>query len=82
MVCWRGLGEVGPEFILSLLVAVTDPYRYVVEEYPVPGRLNMDKLRERGLPPGPKYKTLKLGGSVELPNGEMLHASEVRGNAT
>ncbi|KAJ8525743.1 hypothetical protein ON010_g15371 [Phytophthora cinnamomi] len=39
----------------------------------------MDKLRQRGLPPGPKYGTLKLGGSVELPNGEMLHASEVTG---
>ncbi|KAE9033432.1 hypothetical protein PR003_g8515 [Phytophthora rubi] len=54
-------------------------FGYVIEEYPVPGRLNMDKLRERGLPPGPKYRTLKLGESVELPNGEILHASEVTG---
>ncbi|POM64936.1 Hypothetical protein PHPALM_19464 [Phytophthora palmivora] len=54
-------------------------FGYVVEEYPVPGKLNLHALRERGLPPGPKYRTLKLGGSVELPNGEILHASEVIG---
>ncbi|KAL4154823.1 hypothetical protein PRNP1_006939 [Phytophthora ramorum] len=54
-------------------------FGYVIEEYPVPGKLNMDALRTRGLPPGPKYRTLKYGGSVELPNGEMLHASEVTG---
>ncbi|KAG3168162.1 hypothetical protein PI124_g4398 [Phytophthora idaei] len=54
-------------------------FGYVVEEYSVPGKLNLDALRERGLPPGPKYGTLKLGGSVELPNGEILHASEVIG---
>ncbi|KAG7388926.1 Zinc phosphodiesterase ELAC protein 1 [Phytophthora pseudosyringae] len=54
-------------------------FGYVVEEYPVPGKLNTDALRERGLPPGPKYRTLKLGGSVELPNGEILESSEVIG---
>ncbi|OWZ12615.1 hypothetical protein PHMEG_00014194 [Phytophthora megakarya] len=54
-------------------------FGYVVEEHPIPGKLNIDALRERGLPPGPNYRTLKLGGSVELPNGETLHASEVTG---
>ncbi|RMX67999.1 hypothetical protein KXD40_004456 [Peronospora effusa] len=53
--------------------------RYVVEEYTFPGKLNVDALRERGLPPGPNYRKLKLGESVELPNGEILHASEVIG---
>ncbi|ETI33945.1 hypothetical protein L917_18575 [Phytophthora nicotianae] len=52
---------------------------YVVEEYPVPGKLDLNALRKRGLPPGPKYGTLKLGGSVELPSGEIIHASEVTG---
>lgn len=54
-------------------------FGYVVEEYPVPGKLDSVALRRRGLPPGPKYRTLKLGGSVELPNGEILEASEVVG---
>lgn len=48
-----------------------------MEEYPIPGKLDLSTLRKRGLPPGPKYRTLKLGGSVELPNGDPLHASEV-----
>ncbi|KAL3674716.1 hypothetical protein V7S43_000651 [Phytophthora oleae] len=54
-------------------------FGYVVEEYDVPGKLNTDALRERGLPPGPNFRTLKLGGSVELPNGDIIHASEVTG---
>ncbi|CAI5722486.1 unnamed protein product [Peronospora effusa] len=54
-------------------------FGYVVEEYTFPGKLNVDALRERGLPPGPNYRKLKLGESVELPNGEILHASEVIG---
>ncbi|CAI5744240.1 unnamed protein product [Peronospora destructor] len=54
-------------------------FGYVVEEYPFAGKLNLDALRERGLPPGPNYRKLKLGGSVELPNGEILYASEVTG---
>ncbi|CAH0475583.1 unnamed protein product [Peronospora belbahrii] len=54
-------------------------FGYVVEEYPFPGKLNIDALRKRGLPPGPNYRKLKLGCSIELPNGEMIHASEVTG---
>lgn len=51
--------------------------RYVVEEYPIPGRLMAEELLARGLPPGPLYRELKRGVSVTLPNGETLHAAEV-----
>ncbi|KAG2528912.1 hypothetical protein BBO99_00003043 [Phytophthora kernoviae] len=52
-------------------------FGFVVEEYPIPGKLDIEALQERGLPPGPKYRALKLGESVELPSGEIIQASEV-----
>ncbi|TYZ61090.1 hypothetical protein PybrP1_004551 [[Pythium] brassicae (nom. inval.)] len=54
-------------------------FGYVVEEHPLPGRLNAAALRARGLAPGPLYKELKSGASVTLPSGETIHASEVTG---
>ncbi|CEG38323.1 ribonuclease z [Plasmopara halstedii] len=63
----------------AVLKHTVTSFGYVVEEYPIPGKLNLDALRKRGLPPGPKYRALKLGKSVKLPNGDILHASEVVG---
>lgn len=54
-------------------------FGYVVEEHTIPGKLKSDELRRRGLPPGPLYRELKLGNSVMLPSGEMLHAADVTG---
>jgi ribonuclease BN (tRNA processing enzyme) len=54
-------------------------FGYVVEEHTIPGKLKSDELLRRGLQPGPLYRELKLGNSVMLPSGEMLHAADVTG---
>lgn len=51
--------------------------RYVIEEYQHPGKLRADLVLQRGLPPGPLYKSLKNGNSVRLPNGDVIEPSQV-----
>jgi hypothetical protein len=47
---------------------------YVINELPVSicERLNTEKLKQRGLTPGPLFAKLKSGQTVELPNGEKV----------
>ena len=52
-------------------------FGYVVEEKSKPGTINEKLCISRGLLPGPSYRTLKEGGSVELPDGSVIHAQEV-----
>nr|CCA21160.1 conserved hypothetical protein [Albugo laibachii Nc14] len=54
-------------------------FGYVVEEYQHPGKLRPDLVLQRGLAPGPLYKTLKNGKSVRLPNGDVIQPNEVVG---
>ena len=42
---------------------------FVVEESPLPGKINVEKCLARGLLPGPAYKRLKSGEDVEAPDG-------------
>lgn len=51
---------------------------YVVKEADVEGTIDAEATMARGLMPGPQYAVLKRGGSVELPDGSMLHSHEVR----
>ncbi|RHZ32284.1 hypothetical protein DYB37_012611 [Aphanomyces astaci] len=53
--------------------------RYVVEENTRPGRIDVAAATRRGLVPGPLYKQLKGGDSVQLPDGSTLHPHEVMG---
>ncbi|CAK4626813.1 hypothetical protein LEN26_000249 [Aphanomyces euteiches] len=54
-------------------------FGYVMEENEIKGRLDADAAQRRGLPPGPLYRLLKEGTSVELPDGTLLHPHEVTG---
>ncbi|XP_054843122.1 zinc phosphodiesterase ELAC protein 1 [Eublepharis macularius] len=52
-------------------------FGFVMEEKPRPGRLNVQKLKELGVQPGPLYGKLKDGVTVVLENGATISPSDV-----
>ncbi len=51
---------------------------YVMEGSPKPGRFNLEKARELGVPPGPLFGSLQEGKTVEI-NGRRITPSMVLG---
>jgi len=65
-----------------LPLTICDSGSYIVKMKPVRGRFNVNKARERGVPPGPFYSELGAGRSVTLPeSGQVVHPHEVLGAA-
>ncbi|XP_056369782.1 zinc phosphodiesterase ELAC protein 1 [Oenanthe melanoleuca] len=54
-------------------------FGFVLEERPRPGRLDVQKLRELGVPPGPAYGRLKSGAPVALRGGGSVCPGDVLG---
>ncbi|KAM9331038.1 zinc phosphodiesterase ELAC protein 1 [Gastrophryne carolinensis] len=54
-------------------------FGFVIAEKERPGKLNVNKLRELGVQPGPIYGKLKNGSPVTLENGQIIHPSDVLG---
>ncbi len=54
-----------------------ESYGYRIVEKDLPGSLDLKRLADYGLKPGPLYGKLKRGESVELGDGQWIHASEV-----
>ncbi|MGE0883088.1 MAG: ribonuclease Z [Blastocatellales bacterium] len=52
---------------------------YRLEEKTKPGRFNLDRARELGIPAGPLYSQLQSGHSITLADGRLIHPSEVLG---
>ncbi|XP_071586766.1 zinc phosphodiesterase ELAC protein 1-like [Heliangelus exortis] len=52
-------------------------FGFVVEEKPRPGKLNVQKLKDLGLQPGPLYGKLKNGTAVVLESGVTISPSDV-----
>ncbi|XP_010006800.1 PREDICTED: zinc phosphodiesterase ELAC protein 1 [Chaetura pelagica] len=52
-------------------------FGFVVEEKPRPGKLNVEKLKDLGVQPGPLYGKLKNGTAVVLENGVTISPSDV-----
>ena len=52
---------------------------YRLEEKTKPGRFNLERARELGIPAGPLYSQLQSGKSVTLGDGRVIHPSEVLG---
>lgn len=50
----------------------------LIERNPLP-RLDPEKAKELGVPPGPLYRALQQGESVRLPDGRTVDSSEVTG---
>ncbi|MBE9915742.1 ribonuclease Z [Paenibacillus donghaensis] len=56
-----------------------DSYGYRIAEKDKPGSLDLKRLAEYGLKPGPAYGRLKRGESIDLGNGKTLHPDDVLG---
>lgn len=54
-------------------------YGFVIEETPLPGKLDVDKVQSYGIPLGPLCAKLKNGQVVTSPSGKEVHPSDVVG---
>ncbi|MEM1521637.1 MAG: ribonuclease Z [Thermofilaceae archaeon] len=54
-----------------------EAYGYVIVEDPLPGEFNAARAEALGIPPGPERTRLVQGYPVTLPNGRVVHPSEV-----
>jgi ribonuclease Z len=54
-------------------------FGYRMEEKDKPGELQVDRLKERGVKPGPIYKRLKAGEAVVLDDGSIVDGKEYIG---
>ncbi|GGG88052.1 ribonuclease Z [Paenibacillus radicis (ex Gao et al. 2016)] len=54
-------------------------FGYRITERDRPGKLQVEKLKELGVPEGPLYGSLKKGQDVSLPDGTVVRAAEVAG---
>jgi ribonuclease Z len=52
---------------------------YRLEERDRPGRFDLERARELGIPEGPLYRKLQLGEDVQLGDGRVIHSHEVVG---
>jgi ribonuclease Z len=52
---------------------------YRVQEKPRPGRFNLERARELGVPEGPLFRRLQMGEDVQLQDGRMIQSAEVVG---
>lgn len=57
----------------------TRSFGYRVAERPRPGSLDLKKLAELGVPPGPLYGRLKRGEDAALPDGRTIRSADVVG---
>ena len=54
-------------------------FGYVIYEKEKPGSLNIQKLKEFGLKPGPIFSQIKAGKTVQMDNGTVITPEEVMG---
>ena len=54
-------------------------FAYRVDRKPRPGRFDVEKARELGIPPGPVYADLKAGRSVTLADGRVIRGDALCG---
>lgn len=54
-------------------------FGYRVEEKDRPGRFDVEKAKELGIPSGPIYGKLKRGEQVTLPNGRVINGADLCG---
>ncbi len=54
-------------------------YAYRVDQKPRPGRFDVERARDLGIPPGPVYAELKAGHSVTLDDGRVIRGEALCG---
>lgn len=65
----------------ALLDHRIDSFGYRITEKDQPGKLDIEMLARHGIKPGPMYGKLKRGESINLPDGSLLHSTDVLGNS-
>ncbi|SDE89274.1 RNAse Z [Fontibacillus panacisegetis] len=63
----------------ALLDHRIDSFGYRITEKDQPGKLDIEMLARHGIKPGPMYGKLKRGESINLPDGSLLHSTDVLG---
>ena len=54
-------------------------FGYVIKEQQLPGKLDPDLLKLRGIPPGPLYGKIKNGETIRSPDGSLVMPADVLG---
>jgi ribonuclease Z len=54
-------------------------YGYRIQEKDKPGRFDIEKAKQLGIPSGPLYGKLKRGETITLPDGQILNGAEFCG---
>ncbi|WP_026694718.1 ribonuclease Z [Peribacillus kribbensis] len=74
----EGLVFEDDQFIVEakLLEHALPTFGFRITEKDLPGSLKADKLKEEGIKPGPIYRKLKEGLSVELEDGRTIHGED------
>lgn len=52
---------------------------YRVGEKPRPGKFDLERAQELGIPPGPLYGKLQSGQAIQLADGRVIHPTDVLG---
>lgn len=52
-------------------------FGFTIQEKPLPGRLNVSILKDKGVPPGPLYAKVKAGETISSPTGETISPADV-----
>lgn len=72
-----------PDFTIKIaqLEHVVPSFGFRLVEHDSPGKLQADRLKALGIPPGPLYRKIKRGESVELPDGRTIDGRNFLGPA-
>jgi ribonuclease Z len=54
-------------------------FGYRITECESPGKLNVERLRQLGVPAGPLFGRIKKGEDITLPDGTLVRAADVAG---
>ena len=71
--------EPQPKKSKSIFTKCFSTTAFICKLVDTPGKFNVQKATELGLPPGPDYKILKSGGSVITKDGKVILPSDVVG---
>ncbi|XP_046982995.1 zinc phosphodiesterase ELAC protein 1-like [Schistocerca americana] len=75
---WEVFSEQSATVLAGAALHSIPSFGFVVTEADSPGRLDVEKLKQLGVPPGPLYGRIKAGHSVEI-NGNTIEPSSVLG---
>lgn len=80
----KGVWEVCQEGNLTVFAAPLKHrvtcFGYVIQEKQLPGKLDPNILKSKGIPPGPLYAKIKNGQTITAPDGSLIKPTDVLGS--